>query len=71
MLAPMSTPSPVEAQTPAEPAEIKRPAYQVRRFDEDWSVLRGVDLTKTDDFWDRLKFTSAARTSSVRARASA
>jgi hypothetical protein len=56
MLAPMWAPLPVAAQTPAAPAEIKRPAYQVRRFDEDWSVLREVDLMKTDDFWDRLKF---------------
>jgi len=31
--------------------EPKRPA-----FNEDWSVLRGVDLDTTDDFWDRLKF---------------
>jgi hypothetical protein len=34
MLALMSAPSPVAAQTPAAPVEIKRPAYQVRRFDE-------------------------------------
>jgi len=37
----------------------KRPAYQIGsagRFNEDWSVLRGVDLDRTDDFWDRLKF---------------
>ena len=48
--------TPVVAQpAPASP-EIKRPAIQVRRFDEDWSVLRGVDLSRTDDFWDRLKF---------------
>ncbi|PYQ04151.1 MAG: hypothetical protein DMF83_19105 [Acidobacteria bacterium] len=39
--------------------EPKRPAYQIGsagRFNEDWSVLRGVDLDTTDDFWDRLKF---------------
>jgi len=24
-------------------SELKRPAYQTRRFDEDWSVLKGVD----------------------------
>src|SRR5439155_1400001 len=43
-------------QTASEP---NRPAYQIGsagRFNEDWSVLRGVDLDKTDDFWDRLKF---------------
>src|SRR5260370_15384452 len=41
------------------PGEPKRHAYQIGsagRFNEDWSVLRGVDLDKTDDFWDRLKF---------------
>src|SRR3989442_15111564 len=39
--------------------EPKRPAYQIGsagRFNEDWSVLSGVDLDTTDDFWDRLKF---------------
>src|SRR5438067_1297301 len=45
---------------PGQPSsEPKRPAYQIGsagRFNEDWSVLRGVDLDKTDDFWDRLKF---------------
>jgi hypothetical protein len=44
------------AQAATEP---KRPAYQLGsagRFNEDWSALRGVDLDKTDDFWDRLKF---------------
>src|SRR3989454_12174982 len=33
--------------------EPKRPAYQIGsagRFNEDWSVLRGVDLDTTDDF---------------------
>jgi hypothetical protein len=35
---------------------IERPSYQVRRFDEDWSVLRGVDTSATGDVWDRLKF---------------
>ena len=44
------------AQAPPASPEIKRPAIQVRRFDEDWSVLRGVDLSRTDDFWDHLKF---------------
>src|SRR5207245_8945162 len=33
-----------------------RPAYQRGRCDEDLSVLRWVDLGRTDDFWDRLKF---------------
>src|SRR5947207_13784681 len=47
------------AQAGAPPGEPKQPAYQIGsagRFDEDWSVLRGVDLDTTDDFWDRLKF---------------
>src|SRR5437762_13253635 len=47
------------AQAGQPPGEPKRPAYQIGsagRFNEDWSVLRGVDLDKTDDFWDRLKF---------------
>src|SRR2546430_14107304 len=47
------------AQAGPPQGEPKRPAYQIGsagRFNEDWSVLRGVDLDKTDDFWDRLKF---------------
>ena len=39
--------------------EPNRPAYQIGsagRFNEDWSVLRGIDLERTDDVWDRLKF---------------
>ena len=47
---------PASAQASQAPSEPNRPAYQIRRFDEDWSVLRGVDLSLTDDFWDRLKF---------------
>ena len=47
------------AQSSPDASEPKPPAYQLGsagRFNEDWSVLRGVDLNKTDDFWDRLKF---------------
>src|SRR6266851_3628573 len=47
------------AQSSQTSIEPKRPAYQLGsagRFNEDWSVLRGVDLGTTDDFWDRLKF---------------
>src|SRR2546430_5118135 len=47
------------AQAGPPQGEPQRPAYQIGsagRFNEDWSVLRGVDLDKTDDFWDRLKF---------------
>jgi len=39
-----------------QPGTIERPAYQILRFNEDWSVLRDVDRSKTDDFWDLLKF---------------
>jgi len=47
------------AQAGQPPSEPARPAYQIGsagRFNEDWSVLRGVDLDRTDDVWDRLKF---------------
>ena len=53
------------AQASDAPRELKRPDYQVRRFDEDWSVLKGVDVTKTDDWWDRLKFISLSPDQSV------
>ncbi|PYR25202.1 MAG: hypothetical protein DMF98_13015 [Acidobacteria bacterium] len=47
------------AQAGQPASDPKRPAYQIGsagRFNEDWSVLRGIDVDKTDDFWDRLKF---------------
>ncbi len=47
---------PVWATDGQTASEIERPAYQVRRFDEDWSILRGVDRSQTGDFWDLLKF---------------
>src|SRR5712691_10873490 len=50
---------PASAPVEQSAGEIKRPALQIGnavRYDEDWSVLRGVDRSKTDDFWDRLKF---------------
>ncbi len=46
-------------QASQAPTEVQRPRLQigsVARFNEDWSVLRGVDLSTTDDFWDRFKF---------------
>ena len=52
-----------QADQPAK--ELKRPAYQLRRFDEDWSVLKGVDLKATGDFWDLLKFIPLNRDESV------
>src|SRR5882724_8300098 len=50
---------PAWAQAGPPASEPQRPALQIgnaARFDEDWSVLRGVDLSTTDDFWDRVKF---------------
>jgi len=47
------------AQSSQAATEPKRPAYQLGsagRFNEDWSILRGVDLGGTDDVFDRLKF---------------
>ncbi len=57
--------APARAQTGSAPSEPSRPAYQIIRFDEDWSVLRGVDLATTDDFWDRLKFIPLTNDGSV------
>src|SRR5207245_199260 len=59
LLAFVSGALPAWAQTGPPPSEPQRPALQIgnaARFDEDWSVLKGVDLSKTDDFWDRVKF---------------
>src|SRR5438445_3195854 len=59
LLAFVSGALPAWAQTGPPPSEPQRPALQIgnaARFDEDWSVLRGVDLSTTDDFWDRVKF---------------
>jgi hypothetical protein len=58
------------ASAPGEKSagEIERPALQIGnavRYDEDWSVLRGVDRSKTDDFWDRLKFIPLTQDESV------
>jgi Alginate export len=50
---------PAWSQAGPPTSEPRRPALQIGsagRFNEDWSVLRGVDLSKTDDFWDRVKF---------------
>jgi Alginate export len=51
--------APAWGQTQQAAVEPKRPTLQIGngvRFDEDWSVLRGVDRSKTDDFWDLVKF---------------
>jgi hypothetical protein len=48
---------PAWARSEKAEAEPKRPALQIGsalRFNEDWSTLKGVDLSQTDDFWDRL-----------------
>jgi hypothetical protein len=42
------------AQAGIPASEPQRPAYADRRFDEDWSVLRGADLS--GHVWDRVKF---------------
>jgi hypothetical protein len=50
---------PAWAQSEKPAGEVKRPALQIGsalRFNEDWSSLEGVDTSRTDDFWDRLKF---------------
>ena len=59
---------PAWAQAGPPASEPQRPALQIgnaARFDEDWSVLRGVDLSTTDDFWDRLKFIPLTRDGSM------
>jgi len=56
------------AQSEKAEAEPKRPALQIGsalRFNEDWSTLKGVDLSQTDDFWDRLKFIPLTKDQSV------
>jgi len=50
---------PALAQSEKPAGEVKRPALQIGsalRFNEDWSTLEGVDTSRIDDFWDRLKF---------------
>jgi hypothetical protein len=59
---------PAWGQTEKAEAEPKRPALQIGsalRFNEDWSMLKGVDLSQTDDFWDRLKFIPLTKDESV------
>ena len=59
---------PAWAQAGQAASEPQRPVYQIGsagRFNEDWSVLRGVDLGATDDFWDRLKFIPLTKDGSV------
>ena len=59
---------PAWAQTEKAEVEPKRPALQIGsalRFNEDWSTLKGVDLSQTDDFWDRVKFIPLTQDESV------
>jgi len=59
---------PAWAQAGPPMSEPQRPALQIGnavRYDEDWSVLRGWDLSKTDDFWDRFKFIPLTKDGSV------
>src|SRR6266849_9112317 len=68
LLAPVFEAPRAWAQVGAGGSEPARPEYQIGsagRFNEDWSVLRGVDLGKTDDFWDRLKFIPLTEDGSV------
>src|SRR5262249_61659738 len=59
---------PAWAQTEKAAEEPKRPALQIGsalRFNEDWSTLKGVDLSQTDDFWDRVKYIPLTQDESV------
>jgi hypothetical protein len=59
---------PAWGQSEKAAAEPKRPALQIGsalRFNEDWSTLKGVDLSQTDDFWDRVKFIPLTKDESV------
>ncbi len=53
-----STPLAAQSAAPAaeSTSEPRRPSYTDRRFDEDWSVLRGDGVSGPKDIWDRLKF---------------
>jgi hypothetical protein len=59
---------PAWAQAGPPTSEPQRPALPIGnavRYDEDWSVLKGWDLSKTDDFWDRFKFILLTKEGSV------
>src|SRR5258707_11521907 len=59
-------PALVSAQTTGAAPEVpERPAYQDRRFDEDWSKLKDVDLSGPNRVWDRLKFIPLNESESV------
>jgi alginate export protein len=48
--------TPLAAQAGRTATEPRQPAYDDRRFDEDWSVLRGAGLSGPVNVWDRVKF---------------
>ncbi len=39
-----------------DPPPTERPAYEFLRFNEDWSMLRGVRDAQKTDFWDPIKY---------------
>ena len=47
---------PAWAQNTQSGTKFERPSFQILRYDEDWSVLRNVDRSKTGDFWDIIKY---------------
>src|SRR5262249_7871291 len=50
-------PGPVAAQqTDQVTSEPKRPAFADRRFEEDWSGMKGEDLSSSGHVWDGVKF---------------
>lgn len=49
----------------AQDPEVPRPKTSFLRQDEDWSLLRGVDLDATDDPLDRIKFVPLSEDGSV------
>src|SRR4029453_357723 len=59
---------PACGQSEKAAAEPKGPAVQIvsaLRLNEDWSTLKGVDLSQTNDFWDRVKFIPLTKDESV------
>lgn len=48
-----------------ETVTVQRPGFQTLRFQEDWSTLRGHDLTQTGDMWDRIKFIPLSEDGSI------
>ena len=51
-------PSAAQPATRPAAAEVTRPGYTVRRYNEDWSSLANVERHRTDDLWDPIKYVS-------------